>query len=178
MPFKRSLRDFRGFTLVELLVVIGIISILATILLLQLGTARAKSRDAKRIADVNQVRSALEAYFDDNGTYPIFADFATLAPKYLSVVPKDPLTSSCTTAYNGAGCYGYAWATAAPTVKYQIWAELEVANRSAFGTDTDVNAGATGDWNPAGGTGTNGSVETCVDTSLTTVNCVFDLGYK
>ena len=57
----------RGFTLVELLVVIAIISVLATLLLLQLGVARAKARDAKRIADTNQVRSALELYFDDNG---------------------------------------------------------------------------------------------------------------
>ena len=63
----------KGFTLVELLVVIAIIGILATLVLLQLGTARAKARDTQRITAVNQMKSALEQYYDDNGSYP--ADF-------------------------------------------------------------------------------------------------------
>lgn len=56
----------KGFTLVELLVVIAIIGVLATLVLLQLGTARAKSRDTQRIAAVNQVQSGLELYMDDS----------------------------------------------------------------------------------------------------------------
>ena len=63
-------KNQKGFTLVELLVVIAIIGILATLLLLQLGVARSTAKDAKRIADINQVRTALELYFDDNGQYP------------------------------------------------------------------------------------------------------------
>ena len=46
--------------MVELLVVIAIIGVLATLLLLQLGVARQRARDAKRIADINQVRTAVE----------------------------------------------------------------------------------------------------------------------
>lgn len=185
IPFKKSLRDFRGFTLVELLVVIGIISILATILLLQLGTARAKSRDAKRIADINQVRSAIEQFFDDNGTYPTGNDFGTapnlLFPKYLSSVPKDPLTPGCANIYSGNGCYGYAVNALAAATKYQVWAELEVSNRAALSTDTDVNATAGGNWAPAAGVGVNGVTanETCANAAINstaTDDCLFDLG--
>ena len=108
----------KGFTLVELLVVIAIISILATLLLLQLGLARAKARDAKRIADVNQVRSALELYFDDNGSYQATNVMTGLKPTYLINIPKDPIAAGCTDTYAGTvstifNCYGYAWNPAA-----------------------------------------------------------------
>jgi len=59
-----------GFTLIELLVVISIIGILSTLLILQIGVARGKARDVKRIADMNQIRIALELFLDDNGHYP------------------------------------------------------------------------------------------------------------
>ena len=59
-----------GFTLIELLVVIAIIGILATIATISLGSARAKSRDAKRIADIKQVQTALEMFYNDNNRYP------------------------------------------------------------------------------------------------------------
>ncbi len=181
IPFKKSLRDFRGFTLVELLVVIGIISILATILLLQLGTARAKSRDAKRIADINQVRSAIEQEFDDVGFYHNTNDMTGLKPKYLSQVPVDPL-SSCApgTTYTGilgggAQCYGYAYtlSAAAPT-RYHIWAQLEQKNRNALGTDADLNSAG---WSGAPFDASNPAVsELCPSPIGAGFNCVFDLG--
>lgn len=60
----------KGFTLIELLVVIAIIGLLASVVLLALNSARAKSRDAKRLADVRQFASAVELYFNDNSSYP------------------------------------------------------------------------------------------------------------
>lgn len=59
-----------GFTLIELLVVISIISLLSSIVLTSVNSARAKARDARRVADFNQLRTALELYYDKYGVYP------------------------------------------------------------------------------------------------------------
>lgn len=166
-------RNARGFTLVELLVVIAIISILATLLLLQLGVARAKARDAKRIADVNQVRSGLELYFDDNGSYLGTNVMTALEPTYLINVPQDPLAAGCTDTYSGLAvaalnCYGYAYTPAANPASMQVWAELEQRNTNALRNDTDINS--TG-WS---GAVVVGSTEACVATTAT--DCIYDSG--
>ena len=167
------IKSSRGFTLVELLVVIAIISILATLLLLQLGVARAKARDAKRIADINQVRSALELYFDDNGSYLIGPTMTTLKPTYLINIPKDPLAANCTDDYlgtdvGGVNCYGYAWNAATSPAHMQIWAELEQKNTNALNNDADIVS--TG-WS---GAAIIGTTETCVST--TPRDCIYDSG--
>jgi prepilin-type N-terminal cleavage/methylation domain-containing protein len=59
-----------GFTLIELLVVIAIIGILATIAAVALNTARQRSRDAKRVADIKAIQDSLALYYADNNGYP------------------------------------------------------------------------------------------------------------
>ena len=64
----------QGFTLIELLVVISISGLLSSVVLTSVNTARAKTRDARRIADLKEMQKALEFYFDANNVYPTTGD--------------------------------------------------------------------------------------------------------
>ncbi|MCP6719506.1 MAG: type II secretion system GspH family protein [Patescibacteria group bacterium] len=59
----------KGFTLIELLVVIAIIGTLSGIVLVSLGGARSKARDAVRQSDLRQFVSAQELYYGDFDAY-------------------------------------------------------------------------------------------------------------
>jgi prepilin-type N-terminal cleavage/methylation domain-containing protein len=107
----------KGFTLIEVLVVIGILGILATVALVAINPAEAqkKARDVQRLKDMATLQSVMEQYLADNpGTAGIAAGWAggvssganvysgcgtsnwltvNLCP-YLSVLPKDPQNRS------------------------------------------------------------------------------------
>jgi len=95
-----------GFTLIELLVVISIIGLLSSIVLASVNTARAKARDARRVADIKEIEKALQLFYDANGSYPdettadgsiagweasTRGNFMEYLEPYLAKIPKDPL---------------------------------------------------------------------------------------
>ena len=82
-----NLKKSRGFTLVEVLVVIGIVAILSTLVYASISDTRAKSRDAQKIADVSNIQLSLSMYYNQNGgEYPTSLDL--LVPKYLPQIPN------------------------------------------------------------------------------------------
>ena len=94
-----------GFTLIELLVVVAIIGLLSTMSIVALNNARARSRDARRVADVKQIQTALELYYNDNSKYPPIPLGASIVSPDSSTVymaqvptPPDPDDGTCTTA--------------------------------------------------------------------------------
>lgn len=72
----------KGFTLVELLVVISIISLLASIVFASLNSARAKARDARAISDFRNIKNALYLFNDQTNAMPTnnFCNGTTVCP--------------------------------------------------------------------------------------------------
>jgi prepilin-type N-terminal cleavage/methylation domain-containing protein len=64
----------KGFTIVELLIVIVVIAILATLVIVTFTGIQKKARDSQRQTDVTAVASHLEAFYANNGYYPTLAD--------------------------------------------------------------------------------------------------------
>jgi prepilin-type N-terminal cleavage/methylation domain-containing protein len=90
----------RAFTLIELLVVIAIIGLLASIVLTAVNKARASSRDAKRMADFNQISTALEEYYQANGSMPANNECGTGGSHFCAGVGDQGATSN-----DGTGAY-------------------------------------------------------------------------
>lgn len=95
----------RGFTLIELMVVIAIIGMLSSVVLASLSSAREKAASVRRISDLKTIQTALELYHSTNNRYPNlgwsyncsggnWATLQTALTPYLSAIPNDP-THDC-----------------------------------------------------------------------------------
>jgi len=133
----------KGFTLVELLVVITIIGILSSIGLSTFTSAQIKSRDAKRKTQLKQLADAFEAYYNDHGGYPAEADIVWGAgftdangTVYMVKLPADPTQG-----------LAYSYLPAADFKSFQIYARLENSNDPGLLTFTSPPACGTKECN-------------------------------
>ncbi len=85
-----------GFTLIELMVVLALISVLAAMALAQYHNAERHTREAVLSEDLFRMRDAIDQYYADKGKYPASLD-AMVTDGYLRQVPKDPITNSTDT---------------------------------------------------------------------------------
>lgn len=144
---KNKFNNNKAFTLIELLVVVSIISLLSSIVMSSLNSARAKARDTRRIEDLRQIRTALELFYDDYGYYPqsgcgwdcngyrlsynntSWNDLAADLQPYMSKLPVDPINSSCSPwTTNNENCFSYAYGNVGRNtsrVQYDLTARLE-----------------------------------------------------
>lgn len=82
----------KGFTFIEMLVVVTLIGILSMIGVANFKVANQKARDGRRQGDLQQIRAALELYRTDENIYPTTDNLNLLVPDYIGTIPTDPMT--------------------------------------------------------------------------------------
>ena len=116
----------RAFSLIEILVVIGIIAILAAVVIVAINPARqfAQARESQRVSNVNAILNAIGENIADNkgiftcSSYPTIAAVAAISgtaanirpcivPTYMPEVPVDPTNGTNTCASSDASCTTY-----------------------------------------------------------------------
>lgn len=126
------MKNIKGFTLIELIVTMAIMAILVSVAIFAMRGAQVSSRDARRKADLEQIRSALELYRSDCRRYPESLGTslqgggtpASCTGTYMQTIPQDL----------GAPNTTYSYVVPSDGSSYKICAALEETPTSTFDT--------------------------------------------
>ncbi len=128
-------KNTRGFTLVELMIVIGMIAFLAVLISAYLRTQIFKSYDARRKAEIKRISIAVEEYEKDNDCYPLPSALSCISAiglrPYLDKVPCDPQTKAS---------YYYEHEDSVCPRWYKIYAVLDNASDNDYVANIGPNA--------------------------------------
>ncbi len=123
----------KGFTLIEMLVVVAIIGILSSVVVVGLSSARSKARDARRIADIREIQNKLETNYSNSIGYTApdstcssgvsIPSGATVAPG----CPVDPQNSP------------YLYQTTSSSLSYKLGIKLENPDQNNYSAGTCPN---------------------------------------
>lgn len=137
MKLRMMKNKQKGFTLIEVLIVVAIIGLLASIVLVGLGSFRARGRDARRVADLRQTQNALELYYTKNSAYPTSASWSALEAALVgagigvSKLSNDPLGATRSYVYAAGPVQGPG------PQSYMLRAQLEDASNPVLNDDLD-----------------------------------------
>ncbi len=139
----------KGFTLIEILIVVAIIAILASVVLVGLGPTQQAGRDARRLSDLSEVQNGLELYYNKCGVYPGGAAGTTCGAVTLGGDDVTAYSNMATSTINaGIGIssipvdpsnvtpHQYSYAINAAGTSYVLQTVLENPNNSVFSTYT------------------------------------------
>ncbi len=126
-----NMKSIKGYTLVELLISVALISVLAASSLVLYSGSQRRARDAVREGDMLAIRAALEQYQTQYQQYPKPNDFsASIFGEFLPSIPEDPSSQIS----DNETQFGYAYAAAAGETndvegqEYELSANLETVD--------------------------------------------------
>ena len=141
------LKTNKGFTLIEILVVVSIIGLLSSVFLVGLGGFRSRGRDARRLADLRQVQNALEIYYTKCQRYPGGVNCAACDPATWSALQSaitqsglgvSQLANDPQNPQNSSRTYGYA--VGSDGQNYVLGATLENSGDPSLNDDSDLSS--------------------------------------
>ena len=136
------MKSIRGFTIVELLIVIVVIAILASISIVAYNGIQSRANDAALASDLRQIKSKLELYYADNATYPGYNQMVNDASLKMQISKGSYATSPGTTS-NIIQCYP----SSSNSATFKIIAKSKSGKAFAISSDTGSAVEYTAAWN-------------------------------
>lgn len=138
-----GLKQKKGFTILEILVVVGLIGVLTAMSSMGFVRYSERSRDSRRRIDIQQIRSTLELYRSNSteGTYPTLGQYGSgtnsvlVTSGLLQMIPVDPRGNAYVYAPLPAGCNN----TSSFCISYTLTTTLETTSTPYVVTPNSMN---------------------------------------